>query len=325
MKSSIIIVCVCVALFPLGVFGEIEWTDELRARESEQVSLWRSKLKDTAGKPGSKRLEALSLGLRNMGYRRQVEGHSTDVVAVYFELQTALLSIPGHAEYYRDEIERERAKVEPGGYQGSYDQYRHWWFETLSCLPSPETIWVLGEYLGDERDAAKEAKRAGGMLPGGVPNSRYSVDTIGIIGLRHPAEEPPEKEEFRLRSDRTYEENMRAAFDYHEKRRAERLKPWDAWWAEVKAGERAFSFKGQDVEYRFKPDGTWEETKMESPPDDGPKGTLPEKTTPIAEPEPVVEEEGFPWVWTVLGAVLIFGLGVLFFAKRRADGCGVSR
>ena len=31
-----------------------------------------------------------------------------------------------------------------------------------------------------------------------------------------------------------------------------------AWWEEIKSGKRAFSYKGQKVEYRFKPDGTWE-------------------------------------------------------------------
>ena len=44
-----------------------------------------------------------------------------------------------------------------------------------------------------------------------------------------------------------------------------------AWWEEVKSGKLTFSFKGQAVEYRFRPDGTWETIPIANPPDDGPK------------------------------------------------------
>jgi hypothetical protein len=36
------------------------------------------------------------------------------------------------------------------------------------------------------------------------------------------------------------------------------LATWKLWWGPIEAGNRAFSFEGQDVEYRFRKDGTYE-------------------------------------------------------------------
>ena len=41
-----------------------------------------------------------------------------------------------------------------------------------------------------------------------------------------------------------------------------------AWWEKVKSGKIAFSLVGQNVEYRFKPDGTWESSLIDNPTDD---------------------------------------------------------
>ena len=34
------------------------------------------------------------------------------------------------------------------------------------------------------------------------------------------------------------------------------VRPWSGWWAEVKSGERTFSFNGQANSYRFHADGS---------------------------------------------------------------------
>jgi hypothetical protein len=51
------------------------------------------------------------------------------------------------------------------------------------------------------------------------------------------------------------------------------------WWEQIRSGQRTFSFKGQGVEYRFKPDGTWDTIRIANPADDDPKVPEPSPST----------------------------------------------
>jgi hypothetical protein len=182
-------------------------------------------------------------------------------IAVYDQLQSKVVSIPCHAEYFRDEIEKERAALKPNQFRGSYDDKRRLFFEKLSHLPSAESIKVLGGYLSDERDAEKEAgwEPVDLFLIGVEPNSDHAREALKKIGLRNTSFAEPDVGEWPSpTSYSTREEYMRVKFSYLVALREARLKPWLAWYAEVKDGRRTFSFKGQKVEYRFRPDGTWE-------------------------------------------------------------------
>lgn len=164
---------------------------------------------------------------------------------IFSRSQRLLLDIPGHAQYIVAEVERNRKEEEhlPRGNQTSYDREREWLIgETLSHLPSPETIQVLGDYLDDERDPPPKIV----FLPA---NSFLACVALSEIGLRDPPV-----------SSRPGIHNWRE----------EQVKQ-KAWHAKVKAGIIPFSFVGQKVEYRFKPDGTWETIAMVNPPDDRPK------------------------------------------------------
>jgi hypothetical protein len=86
------------------------------------------------------------------------------------------------------------------------------------------------------------------------------------------------------------------------------------WYAAIKSGKQPFSFKGQSVEYRFKPDGTWTTTPIANPPDDAPKPVPPTKPPPPAKaspppvappPPPPPEPAGIPWLWIGAGALLL--------------------
>jgi hypothetical protein len=199
-------------------------------------------------------------------------------IAVYDQLQSKVVSIPGHAEYFRDEIEKERAALKPNQFRGSYDDKRRLFFEELSHLPSAESIKVLGGYLSDERDAEKEAvwEPVDLFLIGVEPNSDHAREALKKIGLRNTSFAEPDVGEWPSpTSYSTREEYMRVKFRYLVALREARLKPWLAWYAEVKDGRRTFSFKGQKVGHRLKPDGTWETITLANPPDDGPKPSKP--------------------------------------------------
>lgn len=259
-----------------------EWTEENRRKEANQVALWESKLFETQDELPNVRLRELWLGLRNMGHRRSFEGHSPAVDEAYLNIQQELLSIPGHAKYYADELERLR--LDP---KSNYERIRPTYLaETLRHLPSPETIQILGEFLSDMRDTPldenpkyNEAVRSGEIKPidwAPTPqNAWLATFAFSNIGLQNPPFEPVANYNF-----------IRIAPS------AESLPKFRAWWDEVKSGKRTFSFTGQTVEYRFKPDGTWETVAVATPPDDKPK--LPDAAPPQREDKPEKERVAKP-------------------------------
>ena len=51
--------------------------------------------------------------------RRTYQGHSPEVDRIYQDIQTELLSIPGHATYFAEELERKRQEEPPGLFEGA--------------------------------------------------------------------------------------------------------------------------------------------------------------------------------------------------------------
>lgn len=178
---------------------------------------------------------------------------------VFDRARSELLLVPGHAQYFADEIERIRLN-ERG--QSDYQRSRAWYIaETLPHLPSPETILVLGRYLDDERDipsnelpgikqliAEGKLKDDQVFLPENAWLAAYSLSNIGLRSA--PVEKVPSY--FGIKSEEWSDLLPRSR----------------AWFASVKEGKRSFSFVGQEAEYRFKPDGTWETSAIQNPPDD---------------------------------------------------------
>lgn len=282
-----------------------EWTNDKRRIESAQVALWEQKLTEARTLPAEERPAQLWLGLRNMGHRNSMEGCSTEVQVIYRKIQAELLSIPSHARYFADEIKREQKEVTEyptsTGPRVSYDFNRACYFNTLSHLPSPETIAVLGDFLSDDIDTPR-IKIAPDSDWGENPraNSFASTITLSAIGLR----EPPA-------SMKAYDANPE---DHLAKSRA--------WWEEVKAGRKTFSFVGQKVEYRFKPDGTWETIPIANPPDDGPKsatqaGTkLPDPTREHRPGDSEVSSRGPAWWIYGIGGLALLSVGVWLCRKK---------
>ena len=276
----------------------MDWTDDDRRLETEQVALWESLLAEAKLKPKQALFEDLWLGFRKMGYRRTLDGHNSKVDALYYALQNEFLSLPGHAEYFRNKIENERAALKPKADRGGYDFNRSLAFEALYHLPSPETLQVLGNYLDDERDTPPERN----WTPENAHLAAYALSRIGVRNF--PIEGPLVP--YRL----TIWPDLKQLPDYR------------AWWEEVKSGQRTFSFKGQAVEYRFRPDGTWETIPIANPPDDVPKPALvaPESgkrddLPAMADSEKPADRSFLSWIAGIV--VVLLALALALFRKFR--------
>jgi hypothetical protein len=101
---------------------------------------------------------------------------------------------------------------------------------------------------------------------------------------------------------------------------------WLAWWEKIKSGEKAFSFKGQTVEYRLAPDGTVEETPISIPSDElaaqDAEALAMEKAReqPAPTEAPAPEALGnsiFPWIGATVALLLVSLWWVLAAARRR--------
>jgi hypothetical protein len=106
--------------------------------------------------------------------------------------------------------------------------------------------------------------------------------------------------------------NMKLTIYAYDPECTSRWKTTRAWYQEVKAGKRTFSFRGQPVEYRFKPDGTWETIALRNPPDDAITYTRPTtaKTPDTAALLPTnknaAHKESLWWNWLIGVFSLIF-------------------
>ena len=213
---------------------------------------------------------------------------------VYQEAQTALLSVPGHAQYFADEIERRQNEVwkDPlvAGGRGSYNSDRAYYFGVIAHLPSPEAIKILGNFLSDDKDTPSERISPNSDYgPNAPANSLYSTYTLIDIGLRDAPVSPKQRDDDQDQI----------------------LAKTRAWWKEIEGGKRTFSFKGQNVEYRFKPDGTWETLSMANPPDDGPGRPQAGPTRPARRPATDQREPRLSIQVTIIPWLLAFGTFVL--------------
>ncbi len=217
----------------------------------------------------------------------------------YYQAQSALLSIPGHAQYFADKVERirkteERFKPEA---RATYNRWREWYLtDTLMHLPSPGTIQVLGHYLDDERDTPPPSDSS--FLP---ENSFVACMALSQIGLRNPpvAKKP----------------------GLHNWRDALALQR--VWYAKVKSGELAFSFAGQKMEYRFKPDGTWETITLINPPKDLPNSPVTKKSLKVipfeshlSSASPTPPSDKLKWLLGGVGLLLVAACCVLMKTRK---------
>ncbi len=194
----------------------------------------------------------------------------------YLKAQAGLISIPGHAQYFANELERIRS--EPNA-----DQRKRAWVirDTLSHIPSPETVSVLGNLLSDERDSPPPP-RLGQDWVDDPSNAVLAALALSKIGLKDSP--------FPSRVNEKTPDLLPAAV---------------IWWEKIKSGEREFSFAGTEISYRFKPDGTWDSGLLSEPP----KTLTPSKReqSRLEHPKTAEEPESQWWPWCVAVVVAVVG------------------
>ena len=282
----------CLALFPVVCDAKLgpKWM-----QRSGQMA-------ETAQSAPS-RENVLKLGKELIGVNGYNSGSVEESLAVQ-KITSTLMAIPGHAKYFAEELERERAELLPGQYRGDYDKHRREYLQgVLPHLPSAETIQILGRYLEDDRDTPEQRIRySGGCVVTLIPGSSWmSCYSLGRIGLR-AAPVPGDISKTPYKGSEVYLEQARA------------------WWEEVKAGRKTFSFKGQSVEYRFRPDGTWETLAMVNAPDDGPKVAGRVERPGVGKAEPGAGEIPRGWVWLVFPVILAAVFGIWFVSRKFGKG-----
>lgn len=208
----------------------VVWTPEKRIIETEQIDLWREKLKESSSLENIDKILFLQQGLKNMGRRKSMEGHDPAVAQIYEDIQNNILAISGHAEYFATQIkiEREkwtiendrRAKSGDKPYWGPYDDFKYSAIQTLGHLPSPETVRVLGELLQDREDTSNPPYTFGSGT-----NAGFAADALKAL-----VAEPP------VLHDGKYN-------------RIGDIEIWQTWYEQIKSGNRTFRFEGDPVEY----------------------------------------------------------------------------
>lgn len=215
MKVLLVYLATSVVLFGIG---------ERLPKDPNEYAAWEARLlkrvEEQESLPPDESIPQLGRWLRQLSRPQWIERQGSPVFSA---AQDALLSIPDHAEWFGVRI-RSMADANLTGNVSPYmteGRRRYWDFETLTQLPSPETVKVLGELLFDERTIKHDMPDDSPW----VPNCYYAVRALHYLGLNNP---PVTSEHPEARKD---------------------LRAWQLWYEQVRAGSRTFAFKGDDNEY----------------------------------------------------------------------------
>ena len=233
MKTAVILVLAC-----YGLSSAVELSPKEIQSQKEGLEMWDSAADHAANMDKDEAIPKLGEGIRKTSRLNMYSINGT--VEVAEKLKNALLAIPGHAAYYRDEINKARAKFEEalqGGDETLIGETRQYLagkllfdFPTLDHLPSVETVRVLGEFLSDERGYVKmpEHPTLEDLTTdvSGSPVFRRAAASLGKLPIVNKPR--PSSTQFRTPDD---------------------VRPWKQWYEQIKAGNRTFRFEGDATEY----------------------------------------------------------------------------
>ena len=207
--------------------GHTPSDDEIRG-QLEALSLARKEIEEL--KVSEPSYAALRLGKIMWKAGRQNIYQVDERLEVHRLAKEAFMAIPDHADYLAKHIEQERAKmaeeVRLGGGRGTYDRERDLGFAILRQTPTPSAVKVLGEFLNDDRDEPPPPETADDLAHPSA-NSRFAAKALGELIANPPVKSNP----------RSYGKAD--------------IETWKLWYAQVKAGNREFQFKGDDRVYRM--------------------------------------------------------------------------
>ncbi len=231
---------------------------------------------------------------------------------VYHAAQSVLLAIPGHADYFVNEVKQAKARAlspeELSGRDGkiswsNYNRVRSEAFDTLEHLPSVEAVRALGDFLGDEED------------PNALRPGDEATDTLGpgsnsglaTMALRSLIQDDPVK-------------SKNGWLELGEK------KAWQQWYEQIKAGNRTFRFEGDPTEYDLNGPASGQklahisrDRKRDAERQVGRERTS--GSTVVAEPEVASKpSKSMSVALVIAGLVLLGSLGWYFLRRRSRKG-----
>ena len=142
----------------------------------------------------------------------------------------ALINKNQHIQHIKNKIEECSQNNLPGK-NLDLDLY----FVVLQHIKSADSVQLLGEYLYDDRNAKPKVKWEPGMdiAPNdSASNSWLAAKALQTMGIKNPPQ--PDLRGYAI------------------------IDSWKLWFEQVKAGNRVFSFEGENIAYRLKKDGTFE-------------------------------------------------------------------
>jgi len=201
----------------------------------------------------------------------------------------------------RDYLEEKREKWKAKDPYEDYDRSRHDLFESMGKIKDPRVVKFMGELLPDVEwtQDPVELARINADWAALPPNASLSAKQ-----LRKLVKDFPSNEAFGIKMDKD-------------------IIPWVKWYEEVKTGKRSFSFVGEETVYRFNRDGSWRVVSAagEAVPGDELVEKAPEPPRRDLKGRRVperVEPQGSGLVlWPLAVGVLLVGLGVWFWLRRR--------
>ena len=203
----------------------------------EAATTYRKLIENYKDFPTTENAIKLFDGLETCG--RYIKMDDSLNVAAYKELRNAAVAVPQHVDILTKKVESARAALPEGTkfHSGAHNQFQRIRCtiirDTMCHIPSPEVVRALGKYLDDDRDTPPPMTKYQDWIDTNA-NSYLACTALQKIGLRD------------------------CPLPIRAVENADNLATWKLWWGPIQAGNRSFSFEGQDVEYRFRKDGTYE-------------------------------------------------------------------
>jgi hypothetical protein len=208
-----------------------------QAMNPEAATTYRKLIENYKDFPTTENAIKIFDGLETCG--RYIKMDDSLNVAVYKELRNAAVAVPQHVDILTKKVESARAALPEGAkfHSGAHNQFQRIRCtiirDTMCHIPSPEVVRALGKYLDDDRDTPPPMTKYQDWIDTNA-NSYLACTALQKIGLRD------------------------CPLPVRAVENADNLATWKLWWGPIEAGNRTFSFEGQDVEYLFRKDGTYE-------------------------------------------------------------------
>lgn len=272
----------CILAFELVGIAHGDSREEWRNAAMESVV-------QLAEKPPETAIPELGTWLRKLSRRSYTRGGELKW-EVHAAAQEELLAIPGHAEWYRDDILERFRKWEAyekpgmGPLWSDFERYRGWNFETLKEMPSVETVRVLGEMLGDEEEGYVMESPPGRNL------DFWASSILTDLGIESPPIPP----------------GIRGSWATHNQ---SKLKAWRLWYGQVKAGNRTFRFEGDDMEYTLEGPVRQAVEEVSRP--------SPERSAPLPDAKnPHQDRGGISWPALAISLLVLLTAGGMLLKAR---------